>query len=368
MKVAIVTIIDMINYGNRLQNYAMQEVLREMGEEVETLIVLSAKRSVMNVFKRALLVFKPKLMYRLRPYTKREKPFEDFSQKYINSRVIYSLSGKTPKRIASEYDYFVLGSDQVWNPEFMELDVPNGGAYNRFLQFAHKRQRIAVSPSFGVSSLDDKWKDIYRDNLISFQGLSAREDAGAKIIEQLVGNKAEVLLDPTMMVSAEHWSKFANKPNIDTESPYLLKYVLGHQSEVYKEKITRIAEENGLKVYELMSDKMQELLTATPDQFVYLIEHAKLVCTDSFHATVFSILFNKPFILHQREDGLASMSSRLETLLNTLGLQELLYSEEIGLDNPHYEKAHNIIREEKKRFKKYIQESVKGGEIHGRQQ
>ena len=365
MKVAIVTIIDMINYGNRLQNYAMQEVLKEMGEEVDTLIVQSAKRSAITFLKKTLLMLCPELMYKVRPYTKREKPFDDFSKKWIKQRVIYSLNGKTPKKLAKEYDYFVLGSDQVWNPEFMELNVPNGGVYNRFLKFAEKNQKIAVSPSFGVSTIDKKWENIYRENLIEFQGLSAREEAGGKIIEKLTGRRAEILLDPTMMISAERWSEFASKPNVDTNRPYLLKYILGYQSDVYKEKICDIAKKNGLVIYELMSDDMQELLTATPDQFVYLVEHAKLVCTDSFHATVFSILFNRPFLLHKREDGLAVMNSRLETLLNTLGLNDCLYTETTEISERSYDEAHRIIESEKEHFVEYIRNSVKEGKKDG---
>lgn len=358
MKIAIVTIIDMINYGNRLQNYAMQEVLKEMGYEVETLIVLSAKRYIMNSFKHILYKLNPQMMYKLRPYMKREKPFGDFSKKWIHERVVYTLKGNAPEKLAKEYDCFVLGSDQVWNPEFMNLDVPNGGVYNRFLQFAEKHQRIAVSPSFGVSTISAKWESIYREKLAEFQGLSSREKAGGEIIENLTGRRAEVLLDPTMMVSVEHWNKFASKPSVDTEKPYLLKYILGHQSNTYKEKICNIAEKNGLIIYELMSEDMEELLTATPDQFIYLIKHAKVVCTDSFHATVFSILFDKPFLLHKRDDVLASMSSRLETLLESLGLEKCLYAEDVDIAECSYKDAKQIINEEKKHFRNFIKNCV----------
>lgn len=364
MKIAIVTIVDMINYGNRLQNYAMQEVLKQVGvEEVDTLIAFSAKRKGINIVKNIIRIINPQWIYKVRPYSKRERLFESFSSDKINQREIITINGKIPARLAKEYDYFILGSDQIWNPEFMNYDVPNAGAYNRFLKFASKRQRIAVAPSFGVSSISNEWKSTVKDGLSGFAELSVRESAGSEIISQLTNRSVQILLDPTMILDVEQWRRFEKKVDVDTDKPYVLKYILGHQSNSYREKIEQIAQKKGFVIYEMLTGNMEALLTATPDQFVYLIDHASLICTDSFHATVFSIIFNKPFLLHSREDELESMNSRLETLLKTLKLEYKLYTEEVNLWDCDYVEAHKIIARERETFINYLKKALLGESV-----
>ena len=361
MKIGIVTIIDYINYGNRLQNYAVQKILEQMGHTVDTIVAVSYRRSCMNVVKK---IAAPAISLK-RPYIKREKEFKKFTKEYINEKKIYTYKGDIPESINKKYDFFVLGSDQIWNPEFINFDVPNGGIKNRFLDFAENRKKIAISPSFGVSEISDEFKEIYKNGLSRFYKLSVREDAGAEIIKKLIGKTADVLIDPTLMLTASQWKSIAKPAPINYKKPYILKYVLGNESEEYKKYIKSIAQTNDLEIHEMMSLNEKNLYDAAPDVFIDLVANASLVCTDSFHATVFSILFGKPFLLHEREDALSSMNSRLETLLRKLHLENR-FPDNIKYENifdADYNEAYRELEKERKAFREYLEKSFCKNEV-----
>lgn len=356
MKIAIVTIIDMINYGNRLQNYAVQHILQFKGYEVETFNAISFKRFGMNYTKKLCKMFFPHTFAKKRTYWSREVIFQRFTNKYIKQRNLLSVNGTIHQKVASEYDYFVVGSDQVWNPEFIRLDIPNRGIENRFLEFAKPEQRIALASSFGVDKIPAEYKSGYTEGLKGFKAVSCREEAGADIVECLVGGRPPVLIDPTLMLSRNEWDEIIEEvPGLDIGKPYILKYVLGMQSDKYKAKIERLAEKKGMQVIELLKEGNDTLFNASPGMFVWLIKNAALVCTDSFHATVFSFIYDVPYLLHKREDTLQSMNSRINTLLQKLSLPEITdenIPENILICN--YKDAKNKLDAEKKCFDEYL--------------
>jgi hypothetical protein len=170
-----------------------------------------------------------------------------------------------------------------------------------------------------VESIPEEWKQTYVDGLSGFAHISVREDAGAKIIKDLIGRDVPVLVDPVMLLSKEDWLKVAKKPRVDTKKPYILKYYLGDEAE--EEKLDHWARANGYEVYELLNDKKPELYSAGPGEFISLIANAALVASDSFHCIAFSIIFRKPFVVYARRGSGDYMTSRLDTLLGKFGLQ-----------------------------------------------
>ena len=215
------------------------------------------------------------------------------------------------KNIESEFDYFVAGSDQIWNPHYSFT-----GSDIDFLTFTNTEKQIAYAASFGVSSIPDEKKKNYKDWLSSFGNISVRETDGAKIIADMTGRKVPVVLDPVLLLSAEKWRKLAVKPRNMTDKPYVLVYSVENMSE----NLRRAVEYEGenVEIVYVKDDKKRNWAVG-PREFIYLIDHAEKLLTDSFHGTAFSVILHTPFELFDR-DGI-NMNSRTETLLANLGLE-----------------------------------------------
>lgn len=356
VKIGIVTIYDMTNYGNRLQNYAVCKSFEKEGVYAETLVCekkvpffTGIKRRLLNELHAHTL---PIYLISDLGYIRWCK-FEKFTRKHIPTRIFYNDDLSLPKEINNEYTEFVAGSDQIWNYEF----PGRFGNYeihckDYFLTFADKSKRNSLSASFGITDIKEEWRQRYCTWLDSFKNLSVRENAAAELIQKLIGKNAKILIDPTMYLTADEWRGISSKPRrIDFSEPYLLEYFLSADSS-HDNSIQIIADKMHLKRYKLWDISHKDLFIAGPDEFIYLIDHATLICTDSYHATVFSILFEKPFITYERGD----MNSRIDTLLQTFGLEERKCCEIAGenLLKISFEGSKQVLESKRDEYKKYI--------------
>lgn len=355
MKIAVISINDPSpNYGNRLQNYAVDYVLKELGYDVSTLYVekqIGIKEKIKK-FVNVLTVYKfaKNPEYSKRYYTKRKK-YLKFNKKYLNMKRIVKFEG-----LSNQYDYFVIGSDQVWNPSW--YDDKKKEAY--LLSFAKKEQKICFSPSFGVEQLPKEWEEHFRVRLQQFEKISVREYAGAEIVKRLVGKEAEVLIDPTLMLDASEWRKISRKLDaVNLNKGYILTYFLGGRSQEKNKYISNLSEKHDLDVYNLLDIEHPEIFMADPSEFIYLVDNAKIILTDSFHACVFSFLFNKPFVVFERDGSEKGMMSRMDTLLSKFDLKRKYIDS--GLENDifehDYSKGEEILNYEREKVKKFLLES-----------
>lgn len=290
MRIAIVTI-QSVNYGNRLQNYALQHVLEGYGHEV-----CSLRREPFGMFQKAKRCLRNVLK------TDRNTAFYRFDDEYVNlSEDVLSKDGTT-SGLDARYDLFVIGSDQVWNPSFSfnsELD---------YLPMVSSGKKIAYAASFGVSEIGGPCART-ADLLRGISAMSVREAAGAKIVHDLIERDVPVVLDPTMLLTVGDWARIAKKPDCaQCGEPFALKYVLG--ADAAARSIQGLADERDLDVV----DVMDESLKIGPAEFVWLAANCSLVCTDSFHASVFALLHHKPLAIFERVSDDADMSSRFDTL------------------------------------------------------
>lgn len=318
------------NYGNKLQNYALQEFLLRFGKRVDTLIhderdfAVSQTEGTSFTWKEWIKLiinwkgFRSRLSSGMSGRDAiRSYRISLFDRKYICSRHLHG--GETLQSAEREYDVFVTGSDQVWNPYFKRASLPA-----QFLTFTGKEKRIAYAASFGVSAIPEKDKALFAKWLEGMAHISVRETQGKAIVKELTGRDVPVLVDPTMLLTREEWDKAAARPAwLEEGKKYILLYFLGGIPEEAGKEIRRIAEAEHLSVIDLLDSRRLDVYASDPGEFVYLIAHAALVYTDSFHGSVFSILYRRPFVICDRRMGSReeSMNSRIDTLTALFGLE-----------------------------------------------
>ena len=316
-KVAIITLTRNANYGNVLQNFALQSVIESLGLTAETVINLTnstlfgiQKKNLKNTIK-WLINYDNE-----RNKCRKSSVFRKFCRNNINySSIIYQDGHFTKGEMdIADYDYFMVGSDQVWNPTF-------GFASDfEFLTFVPHDKRLSYSTSFGISDFSQLSEDVRKgiiDNINNMNVVSVREKSGKAFIDRHCNAKCYVHIDPTLLLTQERWGEFSRKPKGAIQSSYILVYMLGNISAEYADAIEKLAEESESQIINIMQKKWCSI---DPAEFVWLVENAKCICTDSFHASVFSILFHKRFYIFNRIDYHARQETRFESLCDTVGI------------------------------------------------
>lgn len=361
MNVDIITIFNSKpNYGNRLQNYAIDVTLRKLVDSVET--IYFEQGSFVSIKERVKYMLQKITGFKLpgdKKYWKCVIPqriaFDNFNKEFVISKNVKSLE----KARKLKADYFILGSDQVWNPNWYNSDKLKKEMY--FLTFTKPEKKICFSPSFGIEALPDKWKYWYKEQLSTFLYISVREESGAKIIKDLIGKEAKVLIDPTMMLDKSEWMRIAKQPKqVDCTKPYILTYFLGDMSERASNDLQEIVNDTEMLVYSLFDETQPEIYSSGPSEFIYMVSNAQLILTDSFHACVFSFLFEKPFMVYAREGKEAGMLSRLDTLLTKFDLQRKYVNS--GLENEifecDYSEGYKRLKTERKKVIDFLENSM----------
>lgn len=330
MKIGIITINDNMNYGNRLQNYAVIKIFSHLGADVTNIVIKNrddylekSNSKVTASIKRCFKIFPYKVMMLIIDTKRkvslnklermREKKFCSFNKRYIANH--YCFVKKYEKIQFTEYDYFIVGSDQVWNPYF-------AGDEKYFLTFAHPEKRIAFAASIGVSELPEEEKERYKTNLNSMHYISVREKAAANIIYELIGKKVDCFLDPVFLLSREEWEKIIETVQ-ELPKKYSLKIFLGEEPKGIKE----FSENEGYSVITMNNINFPQYFDLNPAQLLYLIKNAEVIYTDSFHITAFSIIFEKQFYVFKRKSDMKDMFSRMENLLERMNLMDRIQME-----------------------------------------
>jgi hypothetical protein len=287
------------NYGGVLQNWALQQVLRKLGHEPVTIDVLpypDCYLFILSTLKSLILWFISSRRRKFWRWSEGRNPlFEDFVNRQIVKTPVcryYSMRIVKMERL----DALVVGSDQTWRPKY------NWGRLlpDMFLRFASKfnGKKVAYAASFGV----DKWEFTDRQTSICaslakrFDAISVREMSGVKLCERYLGVDAAVTLDPTLLVEKEAYAKLCERIPSSKEQ-FIAAYVLDISKEV-DEIIMEESERRGLPVRRYSADLRAQL---TVEGWIAIFRDASFVVTDSFHGTVFSIIFEKPFRLVANE-------------------------------------------------------------------
>lgn len=338
MKLGLLTFQDTNNFGSLLQTFALYKILSEHSDGCEVL-----NYRCLELYKREI----PKPFYKLRTvrdlyryikYYKMQvhkyKNLCQFSEKYMKSTPV--LENNKIKDYAKKYNKLVVGSDIVWG-----LDI-TGDDYAYFLDFSEGQETYAYASSFGSDYiLRDDRKDRVGRLLKDFKLLSVREKDACRIIEELCGRKAELVLDPTLLLTEKDWKPFISGKVI--QQPYLLTYFEDEKG-VVKKNAKELAGQYGLPVYNITNGMKMEgvnnISVYTLEDFLSLIYYAEYVVTASYHGMAFSINFNKQFNFFNR-----CHKSRMETLAAICGLEnrELLEQCKADVSTIDYKKVNEQL-------------------------
>lgn len=320
MKVGILTYHRADNYGAVLQAYALQRIITMMGHKCEIIdyrctgIESQFKYMKIKIYMDIIEIVKLNIE-RLSHIQKHHK-FELFRQKLNMSTCSYS--SENIEKTNELYDCFITGSDQVWNFSCNKND------YTYLLDFVYdKKKKNSYAASFGTSIIPSELENVYKTLLNTFNNISVREQQGARIIEQLLGKKCNVVLDPVFLLDNDNWSELTKRVG----GQYILVYQL-FKSETMIKAAQELALKNRLKIYIISrwsygniygKTKVKNKLYVSPSEFISLFKSAGYILTNSFHGTAFSIIFHKEFYV-EPVSGTSSTNSRFESLFEILNL------------------------------------------------
>lgn len=369
-KIGLVCNYYIVNYGSALQCFATEKIIKELGYEVEAIQFpnIPTKNAKIQLFIRLKLkqFFNPNaIMLKLRRMKnsnsnqkyidireKRREKFEEFISNNLTLSKKYSDIYEVEKD-CGKYDVVVLGSDQLLNPK----DIIFG--YHTLSFVPDEVKKISYAASFGLSKLPFTVKNKAKRELYRFDCFAARESRGVEIYKELTGKDVPLVVDPTLLLSADEWKKVVGTEPIIKEK-YIYCYYIG-ENPVHRDIARRLQEITGYKIAIIrhIDEFIKEdeefgdivLNEAGPKDFVNIVGNAEYVLADSFHATIFSIINHRKFFLVNRfvEGSSGSTNSRLDSLLGKLKLEnrrissvediEKMYNNEI-----EYEKVDAILK------------------------
>ena len=344
MKIGIVTIVS-DNYGNRLQNYALQKYMQGLNSEIETYTF--HRNYARNVFLAKIKHFVLGLVHPASDYDlELRRRFEEFNRNYIDFAPETIYKSKSNLLIGEKYDYFIAGSDQVWNPGY------NTTSDADFCAFADPEKRLSYAASIGMETIPEKCVADYTRRLKNMKAVSIREEDGANLVKKICGVNAENHIDPTLLLSKADWAAFERQPKWYQGEKFILSYFLG-ESEGKKALLDQLSKEKKAQIVNVLDKSAELKFVHDPCEFVWLIHHAECVVTDSFHCVVFSIIFSKEFIITRRLGKENNTGVRLDSLLRKFCMQrsELEYSRFSNYDTSVIE---SVLDQEKEKSREYF--------------
>lgn len=336
MKIKTITCHNVYNYGATLQAYALQTYLESLGHQVEIIDYYPRYRNKKNfwkipnnskVGKYSQKYFLFHLLYATHRALKyfrdtnfdRSKKFDEFDRKYLHVTSTKYTSYQQLKENPPIADFYIAGSDQIWNPQG---DTGKDPAF--FLNFGDTHtKRISYAASFGISEIEECFRANLKEYLRVIDGISVREKTGLDILNDLGYTDAIKVCDPVFLLSRDQWLNIAS-PSLVHED-YILVYDFFQDDDNIKNMAQKLAEEKKCRIVSVNDGGRCRyadfnISNASPNDFVSLIAYANVVVSNSFHATAFSLILNKEFYTYPVARN--KNHSRMIDLLNSVRLSD----------------------------------------------
>lgn len=371
--IGIITFHRSHNYGSVLQSYALQTILRKNlidynceiidfipPNSKEMYSIFKKNTSIKNIAKNILALY----TYRLKSI--RYKEFERFINTRLKLTTKKYFSQSDLQNISNKYDILICGSDQIWNTNCLDFD------YSYYLPFAKNVKKISYAPSLGPGApfKSNEAKERIKEYLKDFYAISVRENEGTRVIQKLTDKKVYTVLDPTLLLEAKDWDHICSDKVINKD--YIFFYSIG-----YKKNDIAIAKQISKKLNipvvtlftlgnRIVFSGFEISKNSAPEDFLSLIKNAKLILSSSFHGTVFSIIYRKPFYSIRKANGdEIKDDDRIKTLLQEFNLmdRQIDINSVNSIENPFnidYSKSEKYIEEARKRSIEYLLNSING--------
>lgn len=342
MKIGIITLHKVVNYGSALQAYALQHYLeKEYDAEVELIdykfpnCYHKRKRTLKEIIRYGISQC---IEYSFRHRSREISLFKDFYNKYFNLSSKYYQSIEQIEKDSPVYDIYMTGSDQVWNVETLRNDPV------MYCRFAPKDAiKISFSSSFALKSVPVEYEDSIQKYLSSYSFIGVREKSGLDILEKLSlpdNIVKECTCDPTLLLDADDYDKIAHDSSVKLEGDYILAYYLCYAynpEPAFSKTIEKLYKQHKCKVVIIgrnsfsYSGKYKKINGIGPSEFVWLIKHAKAVVTSSFHGTMFSLIYRKA--LYAIVPPKCGKDSRISDVLEIIGLEKSIIHSDSVINN-----------------------------------
>lgn len=373
------------NFGGLLQAYALPCALKEnLGVEAEQIDYMRSNPPLVPTSSpepdsgmllkcyQSIYEWVWRLAQRIcekRYFIKRTRAFDCFIQEIAHSQITYDAD--TIQNSLTEYQRFVCGSDQIWNTELIGPDIE---VYT--LQFVPENHRkIAYAPSVAVPNIVPDFVFSFQNGLKGLDAISVREKDALPLLKKLTDQKIEVVVDPVLLLTENQWSEVAR--GAERKRKYILCYLLG-DSTGQRSAATRFSRRirrsiltfphiifNCVRKSDLFFGDIHDY-TSGPREFLSLIKNADFVITDSFHACVFSMIFETPFVVFERhrEGEKGNMNSRIYDFLEEYHLESQLVTEEKlvkmqGIPKIDYTYAHAHWKKRREESLEYLANALK---------
>lgn len=351
MQIKTITCHDVYNTGASLQAYALVAYLNQLGHEAEiidykpdylsnhfSLTLVPNRRFDRPVIRQMYL--SAKLPGRLKERnSKRKKNFDQFRERYLPLTKRYQ-SLEELKRNPPQAQLYLAGSDQIWNTTFQ-----NGRDAAFYLTFAPKNSvKASYAASFATEQIEPNWQKTVREWIKQLDFISVRESSGLQILDQLGIHGAQHVLDPVFLLNRSDWENLCGgQPGTE---PYLFVYDFDRSLEM-RAIAEQLAAARGLKLYTLqdLGYGDRNFAEAGPLEFLTLIRHASVVLSNSFHATAFSMLFEREFWVMNRQERI---NTRMRDLTESVGLANRLIAEKEQVTEDEIDYA--VVRTQLQRY------------------
>ena len=331
-KIGLITYHSAYNYGAALQAFAAQAAINGMGQACTIINYQPSARKnsydmgyqIRETFKKGNPKLALKMFFGNFFMQKRKRAFDKFNEEYVQWTEQEFQNETELKQIENQYDLFVAGSDQIWK----------SGDPVYLLSFVRDKQKaVSYSSSFGMTVIPDENRSVYYDNLVNMKCLSSREDTGVKIIKELTGRDAALVLDPVFLLSKEQWEKIMVRSK---KKPGKLNlFVYTSEAGMFKKFLDKVKWKpekyhaalisRHINPKDFISSNTTVAYSISPAEFLGFVAESDLIVTASFHCAAFCIILQKQFVVLLKEDD--GLNSRLTNLLKLVNLEDRILTE-----------------------------------------
>lgn len=325
------------NYGQLLQCYALQKYLRDLGHDAFIIRYNYNNEDIrykVSFIKRAFRALNPVISYKhfknkiLLKKTKSAsqiRKFDDFRSKYILLSAEFYQKYENLKATPPEADAYIVGSDQVWNFSFADFESVKPVVHAYMLDFGDKNvKRLSYAASWGVSAISEELRNEIIPLIKNFDYVAVREQKGLDLCSQCGVDNAEWVCDPTLLLEADTYRKLYKENEIrKPKGKYIFVYMLSNKNDFDINAVYRFARKRNLDVIFVSGNYManrKEQFFATIPEWLYLIDNAEYVISNSFHCAIFSLLFGKQFGIVKLIGIHEGMNTRLDSLFDLFGI------------------------------------------------